>query len=533
MSRFNKANSFNLSHTHKLTCHMGKLIPVMCQEVLPGDTFRWQGDVTLRLAPMLAPIMQDIDVYLHCFNVPSRLLLAPGVWENFITGGRNGTDTTSWAYVTSPSGGFAVGSLADYLGLPTGVAGLEVSALPFRAYQKIYNEWYRDENLISEVAIGDQPGSDTTTSLDLQTRAWHKDYFTGSLPWAQRGDATYLPLGLSAPVSVFGNGKSLGLSDGTHTALGLGSVSGSLYNSPIIAGSAMAIGTAITSSDIAAVDQTLGLNPDPTKSNVKGTADLTAATALSVSDMRAAVQMQVAKTLNARGGARLVEWILTHWGIRPSDRSLQRSEYIGGGKVPISITEVLQTSSTDATSPQGNMAGRGIAYSNVPSFTKTFDEHGYVICLLSIIPKATYQQGIARMWTRKDRWDYALPVFAHLGNQEVKNQEVYAQAPTVVDDDGNPVNENTFGYQERYEEYRRQPSIVSGQFKSSLNFWHQGRIFNSLPQLNKTFVECTPSKRIFAVTDASVDECMVLVNHHLKVIRRLPSKGYPGLMDHY
>lgn len=514
---FNSANAFDLSHDHKLTCHMGHLVPVLCEEVCPGDVWRWNADVFLRLMPMLAPMMHDVDVYVHCWNVPSRILFTG--FEDFITGGKEGNDSQEWPHVVAGESGFAVGSLADYLGCPTGVAGISVSALPFRGYQKIYNDWYRDQNLISEVAISTAAGLDTTTVLDLQRRAWHKDYFTGCLPWAQRGDQVYLPLGTSAPVSISRNGKFQLQTGGTPTVACPVQVGGP--DGVIGRNIATSTNTGVSSGDD--LYYSYGL---------KGTADLSTATAASINDIRVAFQIQRFMEKNARGGARYIEWLLSHFGVRSSDARLQRPEYLGGGKVPISISEVLQTSSTDATSPQGNMAGRGISYQNCPQFTKTFEEFGYVYAILSIVPRASYQQGLRRLWTRKDRYDYPLPVFAHLGNQEVKEQELYCQAPTVVDSDGNVVNDKTFGYQERYEELRRIPSQVAGQMKTSLNFWHLGRIFDSAPELNKTFIECTPSKRVFAVTDADKDECIVQIHHNIQAIRCYPKRGNPGLVDH-
>lgn len=500
---FNSRNSFDLSHEHLLTCNMGTLVPCLNMEVTPGDVFRWDADMFMRLMPLIAPMMHSVDVYMHCFFVPTRLVFDK--FEDFITGGMQGNDETLWPYVTSPVGGFAVGSLADYLGLPTGVAGLQVSALPFRAYDLIYNEWYRDNNLIDPIVISKDAGADTTTVLDVQRRAWKKDYFTGSLPWAQRGDATYLPLGVTAPV----------VSDGGFPTWKTGAAGTDEWN--FFVGNQDQEGkplmTSVSQEGQTAYWKNPGLHTD-----------LSAATALSVNDLRLATQIQRFKEKNARGGARYIEWILSHFGVRSSDARLQRPEYLGGGRCPVSIGEVLQTSSTDSTSPQGNMAGRAVSAMSAPRFTKYFEEYGFVIGVLSVMPKAMYQQGIDRMWTRKTRYDYPLPVFAHLGNQAVLNKELYAQ--------GTADDENTFGYQERYEELRRISNKVHGEFKSTLNYWHLGRIFDNLPQLNKDFVECNPSKRVFAVTDQSEDCCIVQVRHNIQAIRPFPKFGEPGYLDH-
>ena len=518
MKPFASANAFDLSHDHKLTCNMGYLVPCLCMEVCPGDVFRWNADMFLRLMPLLAPIMHDVDVYVHCFFDPSRLEFDG--FESFITGGPEGNDSQLWPHITAPADtGFAVGSLADYLGLPTGVPGIQVSALPFRAYARIYNEWYRDQNLIDPLPISMAAGEDTITNTTLQKRAWHKDYFTGSLPWAQRGETVYLPLGLNAPVysSTPGAGPIFTFSGDSVQG---GRVLSVVYEPDTSKNQVNLTDVAVPGEQVLQWSQPNLLT------------DLRAATAVGVNDVRVAFQIMRFMEKNARGGARYIEWLLSHFGVRSSDSRLQRPEYLGGGKCPVTISEVLQTSSTDATSPQGNMAGRAVAGQSAPQFTKYFEEFGYLIGILSIMPRASYQQGLPRMWTRKTRYDYPLPVFSHLGNQEVKNQEIYAQSPTVLGSDGQPANDGTFGYQERYEELRRQPSTVHGQFRSSLNFWHMGRIFDNLPQLNKQFVECDATKRIFAVTDQSEDSCIVQIHHNIQAIRRFPKYGDPGFIDH-
>lgn len=235
---------------------------------------------------------------------------------------------------------------------------------------------------------------------------------------------------------------------------------------------------------------------------------------------------------NARGGARYIEWLLNHFGVRSSDARLQRAEYLGGGKCGALVTEILQTSETTATSPQGNMAGRGIAGMNTLSFQRRFEEYGWVIGIVSVMPKASYSQGLKIQFCRENRYEEYLPVFAHLGNQEMKNKNLYLQASTVLNAAGTQVNEDTFGYQERNEELRRSYDEIAGQFRTTLKHWHQGRIFASLPTLSKQFIECTPDKRVFAVTDPNEDECLLQINHHLVGIRPVPKFGSPGLIDH-
>lgn len=509
---FNKTNTFDLTHEHSLTCEMGYLVPSMLMEVVPGDTFRVTSDVFTRLQAMIAPIYQRVDIFQHFFYVPKRILFAD--WEKYITGGFDGQDNTSWPYMVAPSGGYAAGSLADYLGLPIGVAGYEHSALPFRAYAKIINDWYRDENNQSMLTISDAAGLDTTTNTTLQRRCWEKDYFTSALPWPQRGTQVNLPLGTTAP--VIGNGKFANISNTNLTNT----------QNIWVSDPGRFLGT-----NLAAGSEKLKWPTNPEKSGL--IADLTTATATTINDLRVAFQIQKYMEKTARGGARLVEWTLSHFGVRVPDARLQRSEYLGGGRSALFIMPVEQTSSTDSTSPQGHLAGRAESMQRSMAFTKTFTEEGFVIGLLSIMPRTLYSQGLQRLWTRKTRYDHYLPVFAHLGEQEIKNSEIYTQAPSVVDSDGNPVNDGAFGYAPRYNEFRHIPSSLHGQFRAgqTLEYYTQGRNFANVPQLGSTFVECNPSNRIFAVT-SGVDHCEVQVLHHVKALRPMPKHGTPGLIDH-
>lgn len=507
VSPFNKANVFDLTHEHLLTCNMGQLIPVELVEVVPGDTFKQHTDMFMRLEALIAPIMHRCDVKFWSFYVPNRTIMDG--WESYITGGPDGTDTTVKPYMVAPEGGYAPGSLADHLGLPIGVGGYKHSALPIRMYQKIYNEWFRDENLIDEVALSTADGLDTTTSLDLQNVAWEKDYFTNALPTPQRGPASYLPLGTTAPVNITTGG------DGT---LRLKTPDGSSSQFGVMSNELMGIYSFNTNIQ---KDAILSYH-----SGLAGTADLSQATAVTVNQMRLAFQVQKFLEKNMRGGARLVEWTLSHFGVRIPDGRLQRSEFLGGGRSPVVISPVEQTSSTDATSPQGNLAGRGSSAQRTHKWVKSFVEQGYVMTLMTIVPRTLYSQGLHRLWSRETRYDEYVPVFAHLGEQEVLNKEIYTQG---TDDDN-----GVFGYNDRFAELRHIPSTVHGQFRSgeSLDYWTMARQFDSLPQLNGDFVTADPTRRVFAVTDESVDTIEVQVMHHLKAIRPLPKYGNPGLIDH-
>jgi len=497
-----KKNAFDLSHEVKLSCNMGQLVPILCEEVIPGDSFKMNTEILMRLAPMVSPVMHRVNVYTHFFFVPNRLIWDN--WQKFITGGEQGLDTPVMPYfrTTSSAVAFEKGTLGDYLGISkitTAGTYLKFNMLPFRAYNLIYNEYYRDQNLqTTPVAISKADGQDTTTNINILTRAWEKDYFTSALPWTQKGGDVSIPLDTqSAPVVK--NTSTNGILFKNRTT-GVNAQNGApdLQNGYL--------------ED--SLDAQLNLDPNGTLE-----ADLSGVNISTVEDLRRATRLQRWLERNARSGSRYIESILAHFGVVTPDYRLQRPEYLGGGKTPVVISEVLQTSSTDATTPQGNLAGHGMAVGNTHSFQKSFSEHGYVIGIMSVLPKTAYMQGIRRHFLKTDKFDYFWPEFAQLGEQPVYDQELW-----FTDGD----NLTTFGYQSRYAEYKYIPSRVAGDFKDNLKFWHMARDFATKPSLNSSFVISNPTNRVFAVTDNS-HKLWVQVYHNLKAIRPIPYFNSPTL----
>jgi len=503
-------NKFDLSHEKKMSMKLNKLYPIMCQEIVPGDKFRVNSEVMIRLAPMLAPVMHRMNVTTHYFFVPNRLVW--NEWEDFITGGEDGTANPVHPFINIDDSNkhlFAKGTLADYMGIPTTddtttvTNNPSINILPFRAYQLIYNEYYRDQNLTDKINFAKTSGEDTSWgNLSIRTRAWEKDYFTSALPWSQRGGEAQIPLGTVDPVYK-------------ETSIAKTTVDGLPVNSQTVHTDVNGNLTQQTASGSKMrIENLEPMNVDAT----------------TINDLRKANRLQQWLEKSARGGSRYIEQIFSHFGVKSSDARLQRPEFLGGGKQPVVISEVLSTySATDmgvpSANPQGDMTGHGISVGQANGFSKSFEEHGFVIAIMSVIPKSAYQQGIDKKFLRKDKFDYFWPEFAHLGEQEVNLQELYVDYVNGTSDD----LIETFGYQQRYAEYKYERSSVHGDFRDNLKYWHMGRIFDNKPVLNTEFVEADADKRIFAVEDETTDELYVQIYNKVDALRPMPYFSIPSL----
>lgn len=539
-------SSFDRSFGYKTTFNEGLLIPFFCDEVLPGDTFKLKTSVLARLSTPIVPVMDNMFLDMQFFFVPNRLLWDH--WTNFNGEQRDPTDSTDYLVptITSPVGGFAAQSIFDYLGLPTGVANLSVNSLPLRAYNLIWNEWFRDENLQDSVTV-EHGDSDNVNNYSLLKRGKRHDYFTSCLPWPQKGSAVTVPLAgditakdisTVSPLFPFQNGSAFGF----NTVSAVTSVSGvkspvytetsgipgpsevvKSYVDPQLSVQSQNLPTGITTGGYLVMDQT-SIN------NIAGALQLTSTTqsSVNVNDLRSAFQIQRLLERDARGGTRYTEILRSHFGVISPDARLQRPEYLGGCSTPVNINPVQQTSATTSVTPQGNLAAFGYISNTHDDFNHSFVEHGYIIGLMSVRADLTYQQGINRMWSRQSRFDFYWPALAHLGEQAVLNKEIFAQ--------GNDQDNQVFGYQERYAEYRYKPSLITGKLRSSdpdtLDVWHLSQKFTTLPKLNSDFIEENPPiSRVVAVQN----EPHFIGDFYfdLKCIRPMPLYGVPGLIDHF
>lgn len=526
---------FDRSHGYKTTLDAGFLVPFFVDEVLPGDTFNLSVSMLARLATPIVPFMDNIWIDTHFFFVPNRLVWDH--WEEFNGASKKGIQETKYQIPQLKATNVPNGTVWDYFGLPTNVnAELSVSALPFRAYALIFNEWYRDENLIEErnYLLHDDADVIQNDGVNLLRRGKRHDYFTSALPWPQKGPGVEINIGGTAPVtlngvnnltSIYGNGApEFQFSNGRFK---FSTLRGPTSESDDSRGVYQNIGDSDSGSYLSAAiwsKPRLKFNIP----SLTGVADLSTATPISINDLRQAFQVQRLYERDARGGTRYTEILRSHFNVISPDARLQRPEYLGGSSTRVDISQVAQTSSSDTTTPQGNLAAFGIAGDRFHGFTKSFVEHGYIIGIVSIRADLTYQQGINRMWSRKNRFDFYWPSLAHLGEQAILNKEIYAQG-TAEDD-------QVFGYQERYAEYRYKPSMITGKLRStdpqSLDVWHLAQKFESLPTLNEGFIEeRVPINRVLAVQDEP--QFILDCYFKLKTARPMPVYGTPGLIDHF
>jgi len=480
-------SGFNLSHQVKFSGNFGKLIPMCVFDVVPGDRINHRLTALLRTQPLLAPVMHSCDIDMFFFFVPDRIIWDDA--EDFHSGGDDGMDATVAPTVTSTAvTGWVKSTLPDYMGLPLGVPGMACSALPFRAYAKIYNDFFRDSQLQSELVISTGSGADTTTSLALVSPCWKRDYFTKARPSPQLGPDVVVPLAGDAPVISSGTQPTFDSSSG-----------GNEFKLRVTSGAATISTQTYTGSgtDIIKFGADSGLE-----------ADLTGVQAIDVRDLRELSAIQTFLERNNIWGGRYIEQVRARFGQVVPDFRLDRPEYLGGTGAKFQFSEVLQTA--EGTDPVGEMKGHGIALQGSSRYKYRVPEHGWIIGVMCVRPKTQYMQGQHRMWNRTTKYDYLVPELERIGDQAILNKELYAPHATP---------DGVFGYTPQYDEYRSIPSRVAGDFRDTLDYWHMAREFASDPALNSTFVTANPTTRVFSATSA--DQMYVTVEHDILAKRRL------------
>lgn len=561
---------FDRSHDYKTTMDAGLLIPFFVDEVLPGDTFKLRVNAFVRMNTLIAPFMDNVFMDTFFFFVPTRLVWDN--WQRFCGEQKNPGDSTDFLIPSlSGTNTFANGTIFDYMGLPTGVAlnpiNTPINALPFRAYNLIYNEWFRDENLIDSIPVLTTDGPDPISNYTLRKRAKRHDYFTSALPWPQKGPSVDVGLTGNAPIVGFGQdgykfnftsdpadgmGPSSGWQLGTAAVNDMGKLQ-AFFGNAVGAGNQGRVWqnygapspswtaviqqndesssvqlTALKGSDLSSFYHFGGGYLLPTNPSETPYADLSGVSAISINDLRQAFQIQKFYEKWARGGSRYTETLRVMFNVISPDARLQRPEYLGGTHSRVNVVPTAQTSSTDSVSPQSNLSAFGVLGDSAHGFNKSFVEHGYVIGLCCLRADITYQQGLNRMWSRRQLFDFYWPTLAHLGEQVVYNKEIYAQ--------GNADDNGVFGYQERYAEYRYKPSMITGKLRStdaqSLDVWHLAQKFDSLPKLNQDFIEENPPiARVIAVQNEP--QFFADFWFDLKTSRPMPVYSVPGLVDHF